>query len=150
MLDEDLGKLYGVPTKRLNEQVRRNQNRFPTDFMFSLSEQEVMALRSHFATSKKTRGGRRTPPMVFTEHGIAMLSSVLKSDRAVQVNITIIRTFVRLRKVLRLDSEFENRIVALESQFDRKFKLVFDAIREMISGHSIPRKRIIGLQNQNK
>ena len=97
MLDAELATLYGVPTKRLNEQVRRNQARFPSDFMFRLTTGEIDRLRSQIATSKKGRGGTRYRPYAFTEHGVAMLSSVLNSERAVQVNIEIVRTFIRLR-----------------------------------------------------
>lgn len=100
MLDSDLASLYQVPTKRLKEQVRRNINRFPSDFMFQLNEIEWDFLRSQFATSKSGRGGNRILPVAFTEHGIAILSSVLNSDRAMEVNIAIVRSFIRLRKVL--------------------------------------------------
>ena len=109
MLDSDLAALYGVPTGRLNEAVRRNAARFPPDFMFQLTSEEVenlkdrfgaSGLRSHIAISKRTRGGRRYPPLAFTEHGVAMLSSVLRSQRAIQVNIAIMRAFVRLRRLL--------------------------------------------------
>ena len=98
MLDADLAILYGVSTKRLNEQVRRNRSRFPDDFMFQLTVEEVRSLRSQFATSKQGRGGRRYAPLVFTEQGITMLSTVLNSERAIQVNIEIMRAFVRLRR----------------------------------------------------
>lgn len=100
MLDADLAVLYGVSTKRLNEQVRRNRSRFPDDFMFQLTAEEVRSLRSQFATSKPGRGGRRYAPLVFTEQGIAMLSTVLNSERAIQVNIEIMRAFVRLREMI--------------------------------------------------
>ena len=99
MLDADLAKLYGVPTKRLNEQVRRNLKRFPPDFMFQLTAKDADALRSQFATSKTSRGGRRYAPLAFTEQGVAMLSSVLNSERSIQVNIFIMRAFVRLREI---------------------------------------------------
>ena len=100
MLDSDLAELYGVPTFRLNEQVKRNRKRFPEDFLFQLTKQESEALTSQFARSKTGRGGRRTMPYAFTEQGVAMLSSVLHSDRAIMVNIAIMRAFVRLREVL--------------------------------------------------
>jgi hypothetical protein len=103
MLDRDLAELYGVPTKRLNEQVRRNIKRFPSDFMFRLTADEDSLLRSQIATSKMGRGGRRYTPFVFTEQGIAMLSSVLNSERAIQVNIAIMRVFIRLRETFRND-----------------------------------------------
>ena len=100
MLDSDLAGLYQVPTKRLNEAVRRNLGRFPADFMFQLTEEELENLRSQIATSSSGHGGRRNPPYAFTEHGVAMLSSVLSSERAVELNILIIRAFVRLREYL--------------------------------------------------
>ena len=100
MLDYDLAELYQVPTKRLKEQVKRNQSRFPSDFMFQLTENEGEFLKSQFATSKPRRGGNRVLPVAFTEHGIAMLSSVLNSERAIEVNIAVIRSFIRLRQVL--------------------------------------------------
>ena len=99
MLDSDLALLYSVSTKRLNEQVKRNIKRFPSDFMFQLSQKEFESLKSHFATSKG-KGGRRYPPYVFTEQGVAMLSSVLSSDRAIEVNILIMRAFVKLREII--------------------------------------------------
>ncbi len=105
MLDSDLAKLYGVETKRLNEQVRRNLDRFPKDFMFQLTAQEYEFLKSQFATSKAGRGGKQKQPLVFTENGVAMLSSVLKSKQAVQVNIAIIRIFTKLRSFLLLEKE---------------------------------------------
>ena len=102
MRDVDLAELYGVSTKRLNEQVRRNQKRFPADFMFQLTKDEAEILRSQFATSSSAHGGRRSLPYVFTEHGVAMLSSVLTSERAIEVNITIMRAFISLRQMLEL------------------------------------------------
>ncbi len=148
MLDYDLATLYEVSTMRLNEQVRRNAKRFPSDFMFSLSNQEFSALISQIAISKKGRGGRRTPPLAFTEQGVAMLSAVLKSDRAIDVNIAIMRAFVRIRKVLSSDLRLEKKIAALESKYDQKFKIVFTALRKMMSEDLVPRKRIIGLENK--
>lgn len=105
MIDEDLSELYGVPTKRLNEQVRRNRKRFPEDFMFQLTREEAEALRSQIATSKTGRGGRRSLPYVFTEQGVAMLSSILNSERAIEVNIAIMRAFVKLRQMLETNEE---------------------------------------------
>jgi len=109
MVDEDLAELYGVPTKRLNQQVSRNRKRFPDDFMFRLTKTEAEALRLQFATSKKGRGGRRSLPYVFTEQGVAMLSSVLNSERAIEVNIMIMRAFVKLRQMLETNEESEVR-----------------------------------------
>jgi hypothetical protein len=149
MLDEDLAELYQVPTKRLNEQVRRNLERFPPDFMFILTEQEVGRLRSQFATSKMGRGGRRYAPLVFTEQGIAMLSSVLGSKQAIDVNIAIMRTFVRLREVLSSDRKLEKKITELESRFEGKFKIVFDAIKKLMTSPPVQHKRIIGLARED-
>lgn len=145
MLDYDLAELYGVSTMRLNEQVKRNIKRFPEDFMFRLSDQEFACLLSQIAIAKKGRGGRRMPPLAFTEQGIAMLSAVLHSDKAIDVNIAIMRAFVRMRKVLISDTQLEKKINALELKYDGQFKMVFSAIREMMSAHTVPRKRIIGL-----
>ena len=146
LLDSDLARLYQIPTKRLNEQVRRNIKRFPKDFIFILSNQDLTILKSQFATSRFNWGGRRKPPMAFTEQGVAMLSSVLHSDRAVDVNIAIMRTFVKLREVLNSNQEVGKKLEALEAKYDGKFRLVFDAIKELMSSHEVPRKRIIGLK----
>ena len=127
LLDRDLAELYGVETKVLNQQVTRNSERFPDDFMFRLSFQEFRNLRSQFATTRW--GGRRTPPYVFTEQGVAMLSSVLRSPRAVQVNIEIMRTFVRLRS----NTQLARKLVALEEKYDDQFRVVFDAIRQLMA-----------------
>ena len=143
MLDRDLAALYGVPTKRLNEQVRRNLGRFPPDFMFQLTAREAEALRSQLATSKPGRGGRRYAPYVFTEQGVAMLSSVLNSDRAIQVNIEIMRAFVRLRSMAASYTELARKVDALERRYDAQFKEVFDAIRNLMGlGSGGPRRRI--------
>jgi len=129
LLDEDLAKLYGVSTKRLNEQVRRNRKRFPPDFMFELTDEESLALRSQIATLKRGRGRhRKYLPFAFTEQGVAMLSSVLRSDRAIQVNIAIMRAFVRLREILashkdlaRKLEEMERRTIPSSRLFSRPF-----------------------------
>jgi hypothetical protein len=131
MLDSDLAKLYGVTTKRLNEQVRRNLKRFPLDFMFQLNEEETEILRSQIATSRFQHGGRRYLPYVFTEQGVAMLSSVLNSERAILVNVEIMRTFVKLRKMITSHAELAKKLDALEKKYDAQFKIVFDAIREL-------------------
>ncbi len=145
MLDYDLAELYEISTMRLNEQVKRNLKRFPSDFMSSLTDQEFRGLISQIAISKKGRGGRRTPPLAFTEQGIAMLSAVLHSERAIDVNVAIMRAFVRLRQVLNSNKEFEKRLLELEAKYDGKLKIVFEEIRELMSTHAVPRKRIIGL-----
>ena len=137
LLDSDLAVLYGVETGRLNEQVRRNIGRFPADFMFQLEDQEVAGLRSQFAILKGERGAhRKYTPYVFTEQGIAMLSSVLKSDSAVQVNIAIMRAFVQMRELAASNRELSRRIDDLEkkhARHDQQFVAVFEAIREMVA-----------------
>jgi len=141
LLDSDLAELYGVPTKALIQAVKRNRDRFPGDFMFVLTNQEVVALRSQSVTSK-ARGGRRTAPYAFTEQGVAMLSSVLKSARAIQVNVQIMRVFVRLRGIAAQNLELGARRDELESKCDREFKVVFDAIRELMAPPAAPKRRI--------
>ena len=141
MSDADLAELYGVPTKRLNEAVRRNVTRFPEDFMFQLTIGEADTLRSQFATSNG-RGGRRYIPYVFTELGVAMLSSVLNSERAVQVNIAIMRAFVRLRELAASHKDVHRRLDEMEQKYDAQFKVVFDAIRGLMDPPKIPRRRI--------
>lgn len=133
MLDRDLAELYGVPTKALKQAVRRNTDRFPDDFMFLLTPSELQDWRSQFVTSKSDRKGLRYPPMAFTEHGILMLSSVLNSTRAVEVNIEIMRAFVRLRQMLASNAELSRRLDELESKYNRQFKAVFDAIRNLMT-----------------
>jgi len=137
MLDSDLAGLYEVSAKRLNEQVRRNLVRFPEDFMFQLSHGEYEVLRSQFATLDVGRGKyRKYLPYVFTEQGVAMLSSVLNSDRAVQVNIAIMRAFVKLREMLEENKDLAKIIDRLERKFlkhDRQFKIVFEAIRQLMA-----------------
>ncbi len=144
MLDKDLATLYQVETKALVQAVQRNRNRFPPDFMFQLSVQEFTALRSQIVTSKG-RGGRRTAPYAFTEHGVAMLSSVLRSERAVEINIEVIRAFVKLRQLVASNAELAIRLSHLEQRYDSQFKVVFDAIRQLMSdGTQVPPKRRIG------
>jgi len=124
MLDSDLAALYGVTTKRLNEQVRRNVKRFPADFMYQLSREEFESLKSHFATSSSW-GGRRTRPFVFTEQGISMLSSILNSDRAINVNIQIMRTFVKLREIILSHKDLTKKLNELEKKYDGQFQIVY-------------------------
>jgi hypothetical protein len=141
ILDEDLAELYGVEVKRLNEQVRRNIDRFPADFMFQLTNQEFKDLKSQFATSSQW-GGRRIPPYAFSEQGVAMLSSVLHSPRAVRVNIEIMRTFVRRRRLLASHADLAERLEELEQKYDAQFRVVFDAIRQMMAPEEKGRKSI--------
>ena len=134
MLDSDLAALYGVPTKALIQAVRRNLSRFPEDFMFRLTHGEAENLRSQFVTSSFDRGwgGRRHTPYAFTEQGVAMLSSVLRSRRAIEANIAIMRTFARLRQMLLSNAALTRKLEALERKYDANFKVVFDAIRELM------------------
>jgi hypothetical protein len=150
MLDSELAELYEVPTKVFNQAVARNRNRFPEDFMFQITNEEDQLLRSQFVTSKKGRGGRRYRPFVFTEQGVAMLSSVLNSDRAVQVNIAIMRAFVRLREMLASNAELSAKLHALEKKYDSRFQVVFQAIRKMMAGPSNPNRGRIGFRPDNK
>ncbi len=141
MLDSDLARIYGVTTKYLNQQVRRNSHRFPDDFMFQLTEIEEESLRSQIATSK-TYGGRRTRHYVFTEHGTVMLASVLNSVVAVNASIQVVRAFISLRKMLSSHVELAYKLDLLERKYDHQFKVVFDAIRELTLIPEQPRKRI--------
>jgi hypothetical protein len=133
MLDSELAALYEVPVKALNQAVKRNLDRFPEDFMFRLNQEEATSLRSQSVTSKAGRGGRRTEPYAFTEQGVAMLSSVLHSPRAVHVNIEIMRAFVRLRQMLQQNTELARKLAALERKYDGQFKMVFEAIRDLMT-----------------
>ncbi|HTW90573.1 MAG TPA: ORF6N domain-containing protein [bacterium] len=143
MLSTDLAALYGVPAKVLVQAVKRNIERFPEDFMFQLTPDEYRILRSQFVTS--SWGGERYPPLAFTEQGVAMLSSVLRSTRAVQVNVEIMRTFVRLRRVLAENAGLARRMDELENKYDVQFKVVFDAIRKLMQPPAPePKKRRIG------
>ena len=142
MLDCDLALLYGVQTKILNKAVKRNFQRFPPDFMFQLTEDEAEALRFQIGTSNKGRGGRRYLPYVFTEQGVAMLSSVLNSERAIVVNIEIMRAFVKLRQLLASNTDLARRLDELESKYDKQFKIVFVAIRQLMADPARDRKEI--------
>ncbi len=142
MLDSALADLYGVTTKHLNQQVRRNAARFPPDFMFPLSDAEAENLRSQFVTSRGRHGGRRYTPLAFTEQGVAMLSSVLKSERAVQVNIAIMRAFVRLRRLLATHKDLARKLDELERKYDKHFAVVFVAIRKLMTATRPSRRRI--------
>ena len=144
MLDSDLADLYGVETKVLVQAVKRNLVRFPEDFMFQLSQEEFAILRSQIVTSSDW-GGRRYPPYAFTEQGVAMLSSVLRSQRAIQVNIEIMRAFIRLRKMLATHAELARKLDALEKKYDAQFKQVFDAIRQLMAPPE-PKRRTIGFR----
>jgi len=144
LLDEDLAALYEVEVKALNQAVRRNLARFPADFMFQLTADEAARLRSQSVTLDVLGRGqhRKYAPFAFTEQGVAMLSSVLRSSRAVQVNIEIMRAFVRLRQLLELNADLARKIEALEKRYDAQFRVVFDAIRELMTPPTKPRRRI--------
>ena len=145
MLDSDLAELYGVETKVLNKAVKRNLGRFPEDFMFQLSYQEVTRLRFQNGTSKTGRGGSRYLPFAFTEQGVAMLSGVLTSPRAIRVNIEIMRAFIRLRQVLDSHKELARKLSELEGHLrdhDEQIQAIFDAIRQLMTQPEAPRKKI--------
>ncbi|MGH3116919.1 MAG: ORF6N domain-containing protein [Gaiellales bacterium] len=149
MLDEDLADLYGVETRRLIEQVKRNIDRFPADFMFQLTKEEAAELRSQTATSEAGRGGRRYAPYVFTEQGVAMLSGVLRSKRAIAVNIEIMRAFVELRRAAASYAVVEKRLKDLEratkarfGQHDQQLAQIFAALRQLISPPPRPRRQV--------
>lgn len=149
MLDSDLAAVYGVATKVLVQGVSRNINRFPVDFMCRLTRHELTGLRSQFVTSNvpiEGRGGRRHLPYVFTEQGVAMLSSVLRSPRAIQANIAIMRAFVRVRALPGSNEELERKLEDLEKKYSANFKIVFDAIRELMSPPT-PQPRAIGFRS---
>ncbi len=146
MLDGHLANLYGVETRSLLQAVKRNSNRFPSDFMFQLSDEEARTLRSQFVISKQGRGGRRYLPYVFTEQGVAMLSSVLNSERAVEINIEIMRTFVRLRRMVLSNKDLAQKLDALERRVaghDVHIRSLFEAIRQLMKPPE-PNKRKIG------
>ena len=142
MLSHDLAALYQVETRTLMQAVQRNADRFPSDFAFKLTDQEVVNLKSQIVIS--SWGGSRKAPHAFTEQGVAMLSSVLKSSRAVGVNIEIMRAFVKLRSMLESNKELARKLAKLEQKYDAQFKAVFDAIRELMSPPLPPKKRRIG------
>jgi hypothetical protein len=141
MLDFHLAELYEVETKYLTRQVRRNQDRFPEDFCFTLTRQEFTGLKCQFGTSKG-RGGRTRPPLAFTEQGVAMLSGVLNGPKAIHVNILIMRAFVQLRSLLESNQELRKKLNELENSYDEKFKVVFAAIRALMEKDAPVRRRI--------
>ena len=147
MLDADLAELYRVETKALNRAVQRNRDRFPADFMFQLTKNEFENLKYQTGTSS-SYGGRRYMPYAFTEQGVAMLSSVLRSKRAVQVNVEIMRTFVRLRQLLSSNAALARKLLELEKKYDSQFKAVFDAIRQLMIPPESKRKKPIGYHTE--
>jgi hypothetical protein len=153
MLDSDLASLYDVTTGVLNRAVKRDIDRFPEDFCFQLTDEELEALRFQIGISNQGRGGRRYLPYVFTEQGVAMLASVLSSPRAVQVSIGIVRVFVKLRAILSAHTELGRRLDELERKFekhDTELHYVFEAIRELMAPEPVPPKRRIGFNADNK
>ena len=142
MLDSDLAELYEVETRALVQAVKRNIGRFPPDFMFQLNNQEVTSLRSQIVISKSGKGGRRYIPYVFTEQGVAMLSSVLNSERAILVNIAIMRAFVKLRDMISSHKDMAKRLDELEEKYDAQFKVVFDALRQLMTPPEPGKKKI--------
>jgi len=141
ILDRDLAELYGVETKVLKQAVRRNIDRFPADFMFEMTETEFEDWRSQFVTSNSDRMGLRYKPMAFTEQGVAMLSSVLKSKRAIEVNIAIMRAFVKLREMMTTHSDLKRKIESMEKKYDKQFQIVFEAIKQLLSEEDKPKKK---------
>ena len=156
MLDADLAELYGVTTKRLNEQVKRNSERFPTDFAFQLTPEEWERLkafqkesnRSQIATGSQKHRDPRFIPWVFTEHGAIMAATVLNSKQAVEMSVYVVRTFIRLRQMIASNTELARKLNALEKKYDSQFKMVFDAIRQLMMPPEKP-KRKIGFQREN-
>ena len=145
MLDKDLAELYQVETFNLNKAVKRNINRFPDDFMFTLSQEEAIGLKFQIGMSKrKGSGGRRYLPNVFTQEGVAMLSSILRSERAVQVNVLIMRAFVRLRELMISNKELAAKLDTLERKYDGQFRIVFQAIRKLMDPPNKSQSRRIG------
>lgn len=142
MFDRDLAKLYGVDTKVLNQAVKRNAKRFPGDFMFKLSKDETEIWKSQIVTSTGDRKGLRKPLSVFTEQGVAMLSSVLNSERAIQVNIQIMRTFTQIRKMLISHKDLREKLEAMEKKYDKQFRVVFEAMELLLKEDEESTKRI--------
>ena len=142
MLDADLAVLYGVETGALNRAVRRNRERFPRDFVFVIDREELANLICQFGISSSGWGGRRKPTLAFTEQGVAMLSSVLRSPRAVAVNVAIMRTFVQLRRWMDSNRELARKIQDMEKRYDEQFREVFQAIQQMIAEEESPKRKI--------
>lgn len=151
MLDSDLAELYEVPTKVFNQAVKRNFERFPSDFMIQLTSEEDLGLRSQSVTSNSGRGGRRYLPYAFTEQGIAMLSSVLNSPRAIQVNIAIMRAFVHMREIATTHKDLLRKVNDMEKKYGENFHIVFNAIKKLMEPPpSLPPKRKIGFQAEDE
>lgn len=150
MLDRDLAALYSVETRTLNQAVRRNIKRFPDDFMFQLTKEEMENWKSQIVISNKDKMGLRKRPYAFTENGVAMLSSVLNSERAIEVNIQIMRTFTKIREMLATHKELRQKIEEMEKKYDYQFKVVFDTIKQLLEPLNKPRKKIGFLREQKE
>ena len=147
MIDSDLAEMYGVETGQLNQAVKRNRDRFPEDFMFQFTVQELENWKSQIVISNREKMGLRKLPYVFTEHGVAMLSSVLKSKRAIQINIHIMRVFTELREMLLTHKDLRDKIEKMEKKYDKQFRVVFDAIKQMMKEDVEPVRKI-GFKSQ--
>jgi len=150
MIDRSLSRLYGVETRTLNQAVRRNIKRFPNDFMFQLNREETEIWMSQIVISNKEKMGIRKSPLVFTEQGVAMLSSVLNSEKAIQVNIQIMRTFTKIREMVATNKELREKMEKLEKKYDKRFKIVFDVIKRLLPDKEENSKRKIGFVARNK
>jgi len=148
MIDRDLAELYGVETRALNQAVRRNLKRFPEDFMLEMTKQEMEIWKSQIVISNREKMGLRKPPLAFTEQGVAMLSSVLKSERAIQVNIQIMRTFTHLREILSTHKDLRDKVEKMERKYDNRFKVVFDAIRRLFEAKRTEKPQIMGFRDK--
>jgi phage regulator Rha-like protein len=142
MLDSELAEIYGVDTGALNRAVKRNASRFPLDFMFQLTAEEAESLRCQIGISNEGRGGRRYLPYAFTEHGALMLANVLNSERAAQTSVMVVRAFVKLRQMLASNAELSRKLADMEKKYDAQFKVVFDAIRQLMSPPAKPKREI--------
>ncbi len=142
IFDKDLAILYGVETRVLNQAVRRNIKRFPADFMFQLTEKEMQIWISQIVISSAKKKGIRKKSLVFTEQGVAMLSSVLHSERAIQVNIQIMRTFTKLREMLATNKELREKIEEIEQKYDNRFKIIFKVIKQLLAAEEQPKRKI--------
>jgi len=148
ILDRDLAAIYGAPTFRFNEAVKRNRDRFPEDFMFQLTQEELETLISQNAMPKPGRGGRRTLPYAFTEHGAVMAANILKSPLAVQMSVTVVRAFIKMREMLIEQSDLAKKLSDLEKKYDEQFKVVFEAIRQLMTHPKGPERRFTPLNPQ--
>ena len=142
MLDSELAEIYGVDTGALNRAVKRNTSRFPVDFMFQLTVEEAESLRCQIGISNEGRGGRRYLPYAFTEHGALMLANVLNSERAAQTSVMVVRAFVKLRQMLASNAELSRKLADMEKKYDTQFRVVFDAIRQLMSPPAKPKREI--------